>query len=428
MTGVRRWLGGLLVAVAALVGISLLGASPASAQTISLSRAEAIAELHKVRQSIDDTLTLVKAGQADAAFKAAIAGYLSHFEQVEIPLRVVDNALTVQAEGLFAEIRQDIRNGAPVDQTRDKIIELRKVIDETERRLTSTGVGAPMLVMGQSFLIIFREGFEVVLLLSVLLGYLEAARSTHFIKPVLAGVGLAALATVATVLALQLLFAALPISTEVLEAFTALIAVVMLFYVSFWLIARLEHKRWMEFIKARMWSAVSVGSAASMVLLGFTAVYREGFETALFYQALLSFGSGLHLYIGLGILLGVGALAVVSYAMFHLGRKLPVKVFMNTAVVLVMATSVAFLGNAIHALQTADVVGYTHLDNWPELPIFLSQATGYWPTVETVGAQLGLTVVYVGGALYMFVVRPRLQQRQSAPRPVAQPPAPVAVS
>ena len=67
----------------------------------------------------------------------------------------------------------------------------------------------------------------------------------------------------------------------------------MLFYVSFWLIARLEHKRWLEFVKARMWSAVSVGSTLSLMLVGFTAVYREGFETALFYQALLSFGTGL---------------------------------------------------------------------------------------------------------------------------------------
>ena len=88
------------------------------------------------------------------------------------------------------------------------------------------------------------------------------------------------------------IFAALPVGQEMLEAITALIAVAMLFYVSFWLIARLEHKRWLEFVKARMWSAVSVGSAASLMLVGFTAVYREGFETALFYQALISFGTG----------------------------------------------------------------------------------------------------------------------------------------
>ena len=145
----------------------------------------------------------------------------------------------------------------------------------------------------QSFLILFREGFEIVLLLSVLLGYLEAARSPQFIKPILVGVGLAAVATVITVLLMPTIFSILPVGREVLEAVVALLAVAVLFYVSFWLIARLEHNRWMEFVRARLWSAVSVGSTASLVAVGFTAVYREGFETALFYQSLLSFGEGL---------------------------------------------------------------------------------------------------------------------------------------
>ncbi len=78
-----------------------------------------------------------------------------------------------------------------------------------------------------------------------------------------------------------------------MEAATAILAVVVLFWVSFWLISRLEHERWMEFLKARVWTAVSLGSAASLMLIGFTAVYREGFETVLFYEALFSFGQGL---------------------------------------------------------------------------------------------------------------------------------------
>jgi high-affinity Fe2+/Pb2+ permease len=91
---------------------------------------------------------------------------------------------------------------------------------------------------------------------------------------------------------------------------------------------------------------------------------------------------------------------------------------MNVAVVLIMATSVAFLGNAVHALQTADVVGYRQLD-WPRPPIFVSQATGYWPTAQTVFAQLALTTVYVLGALYTFVIRPWSLRRHAkvAPAP-----------
>jgi small-conductance mechanosensitive channel len=88
---------------------------------------------------------------------------------------------------------------------------------------------------------------------------------------------------------------------------------------------------------------------------------------------------------------------------------------MSVAVVLIMATSVAFLGNAIRALQEADKIGFTALSGWPRLQIFLAQATGYYPTAQGVIAQGALTAVYLLGALYMFVIRPRRSQA----RPVA---------
>jgi high-affinity iron transporter len=404
--------------LAAVIGVAVLllaGARPAAAQ--SVSRDDAIAELQDVRTSIDHTLALIKAGRADEAFAEARDGYLQHFERVEIPLRAIDNTLTIRAESTFAEIRQAIRDQASVESIRASLVDLRTIIDECERRLTTVGPGAASLVASQSFIIIFREGFEVVLLVSILMGYLEAARSTQFIKPIMMGIALAGVATIATVFAMRWLFAVLPVGIEVVEAITALIAVAVLVYVSFWLVARLEHKRWMEFVRARLWSAVSLGSVASLVLVGFTAVYREGFETALFYQSLWSFGAGLGGYVLLGLGLGLLALTVVAWAIFRLGRRLPVRQFMNVAVALIMATSVAFLGNAVHSLQTADIVPYHVLVGWPRPPIYLSQATGYWPTVQTVVAQVALTMLYVGGALYAFVLRPYLARRRSAPAP-----------
>ena len=112
----------------------------------------------------------------------------------------------------------------------------------------------------------------------------------------------------ATVFLLQAVISVAPASRELMEALTGVLAVVVLFWVSFWLISRLEHKRWMEFLKARVWTAVSLGSTASLVLIGFTVVYREGFETVLFYQALLSFDTGLEIWTAIGFGLGVLAL------------------------------------------------------------------------------------------------------------------------
>jgi high-affinity iron transporter len=395
-----------------VVGLACLVLVPSKASAAGGSRADAIKLLDRTRASVDETLALIESGDGVRALAEARSGYLAHFEQVEIPLRIADNDLTIAAENQFATIRTAISDGKPVSEIRDQVVVLRGMLDDAERKLTEAGIGAPALVTGQSFLILFREGFEVVLLLAVLVGYLEAARSPQYIKPILAGVALAAVATVITVLLMPMLFRLLPVGREVLEAVVALLAVAVLFYVSFWLIARLEQKRWMEFVRARLWSAISVGSTASLVAVGFTAVYREGFETALFYQSLLTFGEGLGQYVLLGIGLALAALAVVAHVVFRLGRKLPVRKFMNTAVALVMATSVAFLGNALNTLQSADVLAYRRT-SFPRLPIFLSEATGVWPTVPSLVGQAALTLVYLGGAAYVFVIKPMLARRPS---------------
>src|SRR5436190_18546130 len=86
-----------------------------------------------------------------------------------------------------------------------------------------------------------------------------------------------------------------------------------------------------------------------------------------------------------------------------------------------MATSVAFLGNAISALQVADVIGFTRLESWPHLPIFLAQATGYSPTQETMIAQALLTAVYVSGGIWVFGIRPRRQRAAGTGAAARQP-------
>jgi high-affinity iron transporter len=416
---IRRLLIGMLLALAA-VGpvIAWLGASGAAAapqvsiQQVttsqqSISRAEAIRQLGVVRASIDQTLELVKQGKVDEAYAQAKTGYLDHFEYVEIPLRVVAPDLTADAETKFAEIRGLIQDRAPVDVVRTNIIELRRLIDDTERRLTDTGFDAAAVVAGQSFLIIFREGLEAVLLLTALLGYLEATKATQYRKPITWGVIIGLAATALTYLVLRSILAVLPVGREVLEAAVATAAVAVLLYISFWLIARLEHRRWMEFLRSRLFNAVSIGSTTALVLVGFTAMYREGLETALLYQALVEFGEGLGWWIILGLAVGLIALAVVSYLIFRLGRRLPIKTFLVCAVLLLMATSVAFLGNAVRSLQTADLVSLTPIDGLPHAPIFLSQALGYWPSVQTLASQAVLVAVYLLGATWLLMVRPR---------------------
>jgi high-affinity iron transporter len=413
--------GPILRVVAVLIGVgalmSIAAPSMASAKADEPgSRSQAIEQLTQVRESIGQTLTLIKQGRAEEAFEIARSGYLNHFEDVEIPLRVIDPGYTSDVETQFAVIRNSIRDHDPVDQTRDEIVQLRGMIDQVERKLSNPGISGPAVIFGQSFLIIFREGLEAVLLISILLSYLEQAKAGRYRRPILLGMGAAAVGSGLTFLLLRGVISAIPLGREILEGVTALVAVAMLFWVSFWLVARLEQKRWLEFLRARVWKAVSVGSTTALVMVGFTSVYREGFETALFYQALSSFGTGMAGWIVAGLVAGLGVLAVCAYFILQLGRKLPVKAFLSTAVVLLMATSVTLLGNAVRALQEADVVPLHRWTDWPSMHIFAAQSLGYWPSRETILAQLALTLVYVAGAVWVFVIQPR---RNSAVTAVA---------
>ena len=75
-----------------------------------------------------------------------------------------------------------------------------------------------------------------------------------------------------------------------------------------------------------------------------------------------------------------------------------------------MVLSVAFVGNSVRGFQEATYLPITHIESLPDLPIFVAQLTGWYPTRETILAQGALTLVYALGALWTFVVLPRRER------------------
>jgi high-affinity iron transporter len=412
-----------LAALVAVLPAALLCslAAPSGARAQGFGAEDAVKELNTSRDMVERSVELYRDGKRDDAFEAARNAYLDHFEFVEIPLRVRDEGLTLALEEDYADLRNSMKEGASPGRVEESAAELRAGLDRVERELRSPGAAAPLIALMMSFVLLFREGLEAVLVVAAILGYLEASRNGRYRGSVLKGVGAGVLATVATFAAVTLLLDLAPVQRELLEAVTMLVAIAVLFYVSFWLIARLEHRRWMEFVKARVWAAAATGATLALAGVGFTAVYREGFEIVLLYQALFDMTTGLTAWVALGAALAAGVLAAVGVAIFKLGRRLPVRTFLALAVVLVMAMSVAFVGNAVRELQQATVLPLTFLEGVPRLPIFLADLTGWHPTLESLLAQAALTAVYVAGAAWLFAVMP-LRERRAAAVAAAEPP------
>jgi high-affinity iron transporter len=391
-----------------LIAGLLVSASPASAAESSIDRGRR--EISEARALVARALDAVKAGDRQAAYRLAREAYLDHFEYVEIPLRLRNPNLVLDTEFKFAQLRNDIRDGASLGTVRRDTADVRQGLLDVDRELAAKGVAAPLVAFGFSFSILFREGIEAVLLLGILLGSLAAGSASGYKRPLAWGVGAALGASLLFFALTTLVIDIAPVSRELLEAVTALIAVVVLVIVSFWLIARLEQRRRMEFMRARVAGAMAAGSAIAFAGLGFTAVFREGFETVLFYQALVLFADGLELWVLLGAVAGAIALGAAGYAILGLGKRLPLKPMLITGASILLLLSVAFTGNAVRSLQSADLLQATPVGS-PRLPVFLAELTGIHPTREGLIVQAVLLTVFALGALYVFAWQPARRRR-----------------
>lgn len=400
----------LLALALAIAGLALFPTLAAAKQNdVQRGRQEnAIA-----RTLVDQTLTAAKAGDYARAHDLARSAYLDHYEYVEIPLRLRDPNLVLDTEFKFADLRNDLQNHRSLATIRADVRDVRVGMLATDRKLAQKGIAGPALAFGFSFSILFREGVEAVLLIAILLGSLAAGQASDYKRPLSLGILGAIVATAVTWVLATLVLDIAPVNRELMEAATALLAVVVLIAVSFWLVARIEQRRRMEFMRARVATAIAAGSAGAFMALGFTAVYREGFETVLFYQALLLFADGLGLWVALGAAAAVAALGAVAYAILKLGRTLPLKPMLVTGASMLLLLSVAFAGNAVRSLQEADMVAATPVHSgWARPSVFVAELTGIHPTREGLLVQLVLLLVFAAGAAWVFAWIPARRRRQ----------------
>lgn len=370
-----------------------------------------------IREQLEETLLHYEQGNTQSAHASARSAYLDSYEFVEIPLRAIDPDFTLEVEYQFATLRNLIKQEAPQNEIHDVIIGIKRNLDESERIVTGTGELAPTIAFTSSFAIVFREGLESVLILGAILTYLEASRNNQFKKYVYYGIIAAFVATAITWIIASYIIEISGANRELIEAIAALSATAVLFYVSFWVLNKIEHKKWMEFVKAKVWQATTTGSVMVFVMLSFFTVYREGFETVLFYQAMSGFAKYMEIYVGLGFVIGLISLLGLYYVMRKLGRRLPLRALFGLTMGVGAYLSIAFLGNAVRELQILDILPYTGLiGTVPRLDINLAMMTGIYPTLETIVAQVILLGVYLVASTYILIMRPRKEQQLASMR------------
>jgi high-affinity iron transporter len=374
-------------------------------------------DIDQIRIKLDESLKLYKEGKAQQAMTISRSAYLDSYEKVEIPLRPIDPDFTLDMEIKFAQLRNLIQSDAGYEEVLKKTSEIKGGLDESERLVSGTGVIAPSIAFSTSFSIIFREGLESALIIGTIITYLEASRNERFKKHVYYGIIVAVAVTAVTWFIAVYIIEMSGASRELIEAIAGISAVAILFWVSFWVLNKIETKKWIEFVKAKVWKATTTGSVMVFVMLSFFTVYREGFETILFYQALLSFAKYMEWYVMVGMVMGLAVIIGVALGVRKLGKKLPLKVLFGLTMAIGAYMSITFIGNAIREFQEVGYISTTHLIGIiPRLDINLATMTGIHPTLETIIAQVVLLSVYVIGALYILIIQPRKKKAIEASR------------
>src|SRR2546426_3105054 len=172
-----------------------------------------------------------------------------------------------------------------------------------------------------SFFLLVREGFEAILIVAALMTFLAKAGAQERRREVARGAWAAVGASVITWVLVELLLQVTAGQREMIEGGTMLLAAAVLFYVSYWLLTKIEAAKWTAFVKGKMQSALSSGSGIALSAVAFLAVYREGFETILFYKALFTSAGSMGVSVLGGIAAGAGGLVIVYVVINQLGLR-----------------------------------------------------------------------------------------------------------
>jgi high-affinity iron transporter len=343
------------------------------------------------REKLQQSLAAYEAGDRDRAQDLALAAYLDGFEPVEAVLAARDGSLVARVEAAMGDLRSAIAAGKPAADVRARINSLNALFDEAEAALAPDQATAASTFLG-AFTILFREGLEALLIVVGMLAFLRKGDRRDMIRPVHAGWISALVAGGLTWVAATTLISISGASRELTEGFGSILAAVILLFVGIWMHGKAQADEWHRYIKEKVGQALSKKSAWFLFFLAFIAVYREVFETILFYAAMAAEEHVQALVAG--ALTGAVALAVIAVLMLKFSQRLPIGKFFAYSSALVAVLAVVLAGKGIAALQESGLVAVTSAGWVPRIPVL-----GIFPTVQGVTIQLvTLAILLIGFA------------------------------
>ena len=341
------------------------------------------------RENLEKSLSAYKQGDHKAAHELAVTAYLEGFELVEGNLDNIDHALRLQIESGMTRFRSLIKDEASAEKLQSQAALLNNLLLTAEQKLSSTQLSATA-AFASALMILLREGLEAILVIAALAAFLVKTNRRDGLRYLYAGTGLAFLLGIVTWYVSANVVEIGGAGRELTEGFAALFAAAMLFYVGFWLHSKTGAAQWKDFIQGSIRKALSKGTLWGLSGLAFIAVYREIFETVLFYQALwLQTGEEGRGMILSGFLVASALLILLAWLILRYSTCLPLRQFFAVTSVFMFVLAVVFAGKGIAALQEAGKLP-VNVINFPRIDLL-----GIYPNLEGLGVQLALVFLAV---------------------------------
>jgi high-affinity iron transporter len=356
---------------------------------------------------LNESYEIYTSGDTEGGKDKVDEAYFGFYEKLGYEKTVMayisgDRAAKVEYEFSFAKKAMIAGDDAAARESLDNLI---RYLREDAIALDGTEESAPGVFVA-ALLIITREGFEAIIVVGAIIAYLVKSGNKQHTKAVYIGSVIALGFSVVMAFILNALTGAnAGENQEIIEGFTMLVAVAVLFYVSNWMVSKAESAVWMNYIEGMVQASVTRGSVFSLAFAAFLAVFREGAETILFYQALLAGTDSYVNMIWLGLGVGCVVLVVIYVLIRVLSFRLPLKPFFLGTSVLLAVMCISFLGSGIKELQEGNMISVTSAPGVGTVDIL-----GIYPTLETLVPQILLLVVTV----FTFAIQMRKGKRLRA--------------
>lgn len=348
--------------------------------------------LSVAREKLAASVAAARRGDRHTAQELALSAYLDGFEPIEPTLTARDATLMNRVEQAMGEYRAAVDHDETADQLNARVTVLFQLFDDAESALSPDAATKASTFIG-ALTILLREGLEALLIVVAMIAFLRKADRADTLPYVHGGWIGALLAGALTWAVATYAIGISGASRELTEGFGSVFAAAVLLSVGIWMHGKAQANQWQRYIREKMSHALGGRTGWLLFGLAFVVVYREVFETILFYAALSAQGNNASLLAGAGsatLLLGV-----IAWAMLRYSQKLPVAQFFRYSSWLMAVLTVVLAGKGISALQEAGIVGIAPLQSVPRLSML-----GLFPTWQTTVAQAVMTFAIVVGFAY----------------------------